>query len=211
MGQVGIAKRPYVDFGKISEFLLEDGTWIQRAAIFTLFRISGEFGFGTVPVGEEIAEVALNGQGRNAKADCQILVQAYVQCESCVPEIMAKLNEEAEKAGGKNDRFLMDTAIIAICSGYVKEAAKVLASVIHRDIMPPERREGAYHLLERALGKGRLLDMVWKEVARAIVEKEKRSGVSQIRNLQELMKPPSSFKKNVPPAQQAAPMRLVRI
>lgn len=211
MGKVGIAKRPYVDFGKISEFLLEDGTWIQRAAISTVFRISGEFGFGTIPVGEEIAGVALNGRGRNARTDCQILVQAYVQCKACVPGIMAKLNEEAEKEGGKHDRFLVETSVIAVCSGYVKEAAKVLASVIHRDIMPPERREGIYHMLERSLGKGKELDAVWGEIARAIVEKEKRSEVSQIRNLQELMKPPSSFKKNVPSVQRVAPMKMVRI
>ena|GEM_PF-4923362 len=190
MSELGTAGRPPIDVGKLREFLGHDGNWIQTAAISAVFKVGIIYGMRSVPLWNELFELAMRSEDIRTKVDCQLLINKYIKNNVGNAELLPKLRAEAEIYEGKyDDSFFIEAAINAIRCGHREDPIEVLAHMVHKDDNPPEIRDEIFLELLRNMGHGKEFKGVWEQLKAAIVRRESKAEISHMENLRDLMKP----------------------
>ncbi len=200
MSSVGTAGRPPVDIGKIREFLVGDNPWLQNAAIGAIFKTSHNYGLSSIPVWNELFEVAVKERDWHAREVCQELIYKYLQNNLGTGELFYKMRIEAEKEPTKDViGFFIAASMIAIRHGFCgEEPFDVLASLVEKDEKPTQMRDAIFLNIRRVFGASGEFKEVWGKMRQAIVRREAKEEISQLRNLQGLMRPQEKLKPGRP-------------
>ena len=196
MSSVGTAGRPPVDIGKVREFLVGDSPWLQNAAIGAIYKTSHNYGLSSIPVWNELFEVAVNDRDWHSREVCQELVYKYLQNNLGTDELFYKMRIEAKKDHTKDVvGFFVSASMVAIRHGSCgEEPFDVLASLVEKDEDPTQMRDAIFLNIRRVFGTSGEFKEVWGKMKQAIVRREAQKEISQLRNLQGLMEPKGGLK-----------------
>ncbi|MCP4646784.1 MAG: hypothetical protein GY852_03495 [bacterium] len=201
MSSVGTAGRPPVDIGKVREFLVGDSPWLQNAAIGAIYKTSNNYGLASIPVWNELFEVAVNDKDWHSREVCQALVYKYLQNKLGTDELFYKMRAEVEKDHVKDVvGFFIAASMIAIRQGCCgEEPFDVLASLVEKDDEPTQMRDAIFLNIRRVFGASGEFKDVWGKMKQAIVRREAQKEISQLRNLHGLMEPQGNLKGRLQP------------
>lgn len=201
MNSVGTAGRPPVDIGKVREFLVGDSPWLQNAAIGAIFKVSNAYGLASIPVWNELFDVAVKERDWHAREVCQTLIYKYLQNRLGADDLFYRMRGEAENPQWKDvNGFFITASLVAIrheCCD--EEPFDVLASIIARDENAPQMRDSVFLNIRRVFGAGPEFKDVWGKMRQAIVRREAKEEVSELKNLQGLMRPQGGLKAKLHP------------
>jgi len=192
MSVVGTAGRPPVNMDKLREFLLGKASpWLQNAAIGAIYKTSHNYGLSSIPVWNELFEVAVNDRDWHSREVCQELVCKYLQNKLGTDELFYRMRIEVEKGQPKDVvGFFITASMIAVRQGCCgEEPFDVLAVLIEKDEDAPQMRDAIFLNIRRVFGASGEFKEVWGKMKQAIVRREAQKEVSELKNLQGLMKP----------------------
>jgi hypothetical protein len=173
---------------------------MQYRAIGVVHRTVNVYGVVSLPIWNELLELAVNDRNGLTRELCQALVQRYLKNKAGAEEMLYTLLEEAEKKQPRDvDKFLVSCALIAVQNNSREEAAEILASVISKDENPPDIRDAVFLQLRLTMGSGPELIGFWRDVRKNLVVREAKKEVSHLVNLRGMMEPQGKLKGKVMP------------
>ncbi|MBD3398151.1 hypothetical protein GF412_03095 [Candidatus Micrarchaeota archaeon] len=205
MTSEGTLRTPPVHLGKLREFLTDGNPQMQDWAMGAVFNLTYSYGVASLPVWNELLELAVEHPCWNTRESCQGLVGRYLKNEVGAQELLYKIRGEAMKEQFEGvDGFFISCGLIAMQNGHNDEAAEIFASVIHKDEDPPKLRDAIHLQLRAMLGTGKKLEETWGKVRRQLLKKEAKEEISHLENLRGMMKPQEGFGREAGPKREPA-------